>query len=242
MALITAFFLSGLYVLSTNMVREYHYVNSPKTWAGAQTFCREVYTDLATVESKEENIRLLLETQEPGKLAWIGLYDDTKSWMWTMGDGKFDRENSFFRWERNEPNNIGGKQSCVVMNWVGFWRDEICETDRPFVCPSKYILVDTFMTWDVARNYCLSKYTDLVTVRNLTENEKIHPMLARNVWIGLRRNFWTNWSDESLATFKNWYESQPDNSGSTPASCAAVDTTTGTWANFPQRTEEEDTR
>uniref|UniRef100_A0A3Q2ZG79 C-type lectin domain-containing protein n=1 Tax=Kryptolebias marmoratus TaxID=37003 RepID=A0A3Q2ZG79_KRYMA len=131
---ITAFFLSGLYVLSTNMVREYHYVNSPKTWAGAQTFCREVYTDLATVESKEENIRLLLETQEPGKLAWIGLYDDTKSWMWTMGDGKFDRENSFFRWERNEPNNIGGKQSCVVMNWVDKWWDVHCDTELEFIC------------------------------------------------------------------------------------------------------------
>lgn len=75
----------------------------------------------------------------------------------------------------------------------------------------------------------MSKYTDLVTVRNLTENNKIYPMLVRNVWIGLRRSLWSNWSDQSLTTFRNWYTDQPDNQGNTPTLCAAVNTTTGTW-------------
>lgn len=104
---------------------------------------------------------------------------------------------------------------------------------------SKYILVTTFMTWDVARNYCQSKYTDLVTVRNLTENQKIQPMLSRNVWIGLHRKLWANWSDQSLTAFRNWYSGQPDNAGDPPTSCAAVDTATGSWWDMNCNTKYE---
>ena len=85
------------------------------------------------------------------------------------------------------------------------------------------------MTWHQAKNNCRSKYTDLARLRNFTENEKIHPDLSRNFWIGLHRNLWSHWSDQSPATFTNWNESQPDNSGSTMTSCAAINTTSGTW-------------
>ncbi|PWA15265.1 hypothetical protein CCH79_00008561 [Gambusia affinis] len=125
---------SGVYVLSTNLFREYHYVSSPKTWAEAQRYCRETYADLATVDSPEENDRLLLELQGSGQFAWIGLYDNTTGWKWTMGEDDFVGNNNFPPWEVNQPDNYDGKQSCIVMNWVGGWRDEICKTDRPFIC------------------------------------------------------------------------------------------------------------
>uniref|UniRef100_A0A3B5L935 C-type lectin domain-containing protein n=1 Tax=Xiphophorus couchianus TaxID=32473 RepID=A0A3B5L935_9TELE len=125
---------AGVYVLSTNLFREYHYVSSPKTWAEAQRYCRERYADLATVDSPEENDRLLLELQGSGQFAWIGLYDNTTGWKWTMGDDDFVGDSSFPPWEPNQPDNYGGKQSCIVMNLIGGWRDEICNTERPFIC------------------------------------------------------------------------------------------------------------
>lgn len=90
--------------------------------------------DLATVHNQQENIQLLLATQEPGNFAWIGLFDDTKNWKWTMGNGAFDGDKSFYHWESGQPDDTDSQQGCVVMNWIGFWRDEICDTERPFVC------------------------------------------------------------------------------------------------------------
>ncbi|XP_047240440.1 C-type mannose receptor 2-like [Girardinichthys multiradiatus] len=226
---------SGVYVLSTNLFREYHYVNSPQTWVEAQQYCREVYGDLATIDSPEQNDRLLLALSEPGKFAWIGLYDNTTGWKWTMGADDLASTNGFSPWQPNQPDNKDGKQSCIVMNLTGGWRDEICDTERPFICfdeqdASKYIVVQTVMFWKDAKNYCRSKHTDLVRVWNMTINEKIHPLIETNHWIGLYRDLWANWSDSSPVTFKNWGLGQPDNSGGTSmTSCAAVETATGTW-------------
>lgn len=109
-------------------------MNSPKTWSEAQWYCREMYDDLATVDSPEENDRLFRAVKEPGKLAWIGLYDNTTGWKWTMGDDDFVSEIGFPPWEPNQPDNQGGGQSCMVINLRGEWRDEICDTERPFIC------------------------------------------------------------------------------------------------------------
>ncbi|XP_016532700.1 uncharacterized protein LOC103146052 [Poecilia formosa] len=148
---------AGVYVLSTNLFREYHYVSSPKTWAEAQRYCREAYADLATVDSPEENGRLLLELQGSGQFAWIGLYDNTTGWKWTTGDDDFVDNNSFPPWEPNQPDNYGGKQSCIVMNWMGRWRDEICNTERPLWNTSQNDEIHPL----IERNYWIGLYRDL---------------------------------------------------------------------------------
>uniref|UniRef100_A0A3Q2ZD73 C-type lectin domain-containing protein n=1 Tax=Kryptolebias marmoratus TaxID=37003 RepID=A0A3Q2ZD73_KRYMA len=109
----------GLHVLSTNMFREYHYVNSPKTWAEAQKFCREVYTDLAAADSEEENQRLRLATQGLGKFAWIGLYDDPRRWTWTVGDADFNSDEEFNNWRFDQPDIKNLSESCVVITHIG---------------------------------------------------------------------------------------------------------------------------
>ncbi|XP_024862706.2 macrophage mannose receptor 1-like [Kryptolebias marmoratus] len=226
------------------MFREYHYVNSPKTWAEAQKFCREVYTDLAAADSEEENQRLRLATQGLGKFAWIGLYDDPRRWTWTVGDADFNSDEEFNNWRFDQPDIKNLSESCVVITHIGVWRDEICETERPAVCfdeqrSSKYILVETLQTWHDAKNYCRSKNTDLAKVRNTLENDEVYKMLEKASWIGLHRKLWSKWSDQSPATFTNWNKGQPDNTGSSKTSCAAVNTTTGMWWNVACDTEQE---
>lgn len=99
-----------------------------------------------------------------------------------------------------------------------------------------YILVETLMTWHDAKSYCTSKYTKLVNVRNQPENEQIYKMLSRGTWVGFHRKLWSSWSDHSPAT---WMQGQPDSRGSGMVSCAAVDTSTGTWLNIDCNMKQE---
>ncbi|XP_041822856.1 C-type mannose receptor 2-like isoform X2 [Melanotaenia boesemani] len=221
-------------VVYSHILRKYHYVNIPKTWAEAQAYCRDVYADLATIDSQAGNNRLLGGIQDPGKQAWIGLFDDAVWWKWTLGDVYFNINENFSNWKPGEPNNEDSNQSCVVMQFDGLWRDENCDTDRPSVCfneqgPPKYYLMKTFMTWGNSLDYCRSNYTDLARVLTMSEVNEIYPPLGRNHWIGLHRNLWSNWSDQSPVTFTNWNNSKPDNQDKTMTSCAALNTTTGTW-------------
>ncbi|KAM9737583.1 C-type mannose receptor 2-like isoform 1-T1 [Menidia menidia] len=225
--------LSGMSALPADLFREYHYVNIPKTWADAQRYCRDVYVDLATVQSPAEHKRLMGIVPPSEKQAWIGLSDNLISWKWTHGNVKFNNSADYSNWKPGQPDNKDSNESCVVMQHDGLWRDENCLTDRPSVCfdgtKSKHILVDTFMTWNESKTMCRSVYTDLAQVRSFDENEKIHPLLSRNAWIGLYRRRWAQWSDQTPRRFRNWDVGQPDNSGGTMRSCAAVHTSTGKW-------------
>lgn len=92
--------------------------------------------------------------------------------------------------------------------------------------PSSFIAVASKMTWHQAQSHCRSKYTDLATVRTKSENDQVNNMLSTTHWLGLHRERWAYWSDNSPTSFTNWNTGQPDKSG---APCAIVDTTTGKW-------------
>ncbi|KAL0162992.1 hypothetical protein M9458_042388, partial [Cirrhinus mrigala] len=53
-------------------------------------YCREKYTDLATIENQQQTFQLMDTVNDNTiDLAWIGLYDDLNSWKWTLEDGNF---------------------------------------------------------------------------------------------------------------------------------------------------------
>uniref|UniRef100_A0A8C1AEW8 Si:dkey-11o15.8 n=1 Tax=Cyprinus carpio carpio TaxID=630221 RepID=A0A8C1AEW8_CYPCA len=211
-------------VSSLTSSRDYHFVNESKTWTEAQRYCRQNYTDLATIENMEEMNRLINTVNGSyNGSAWIGLYDDVNSWRWSLEDIDFyqEGERDFRNWY-HEPDNSGGKELCVYMNYNGKWYDMSCDNTLPFVCyggrgnaTQSFIRINDWKTWSEARRYCRDHYTDLVNVRNQTENQRILETAGGGVWIGLYRN--RIWSDRQITKYEDWRPAipyspqQPDN-------------------------------
>nr|XP_021324716.1 C-type mannose receptor 2 isoform X2 [Danio rerio] len=204
--------------------RQYYFMNQFLSWNEAQRFCRQNYTDLATIDNMEEMNRLIntVNGSYSGS-AWIGQYDDVNSWRWSLEDNDFyqEGERDYRNWY-HEPDNTGGKELCVYMNSNGKWYDTSCDYTQKFVCydgrenaSQRYITIYDYKTWTEACRYCRDYYTDLVNVRNLTENQKILESTGGGVWIGLYRN--RIWSNNQNSTYQNWRpqisgsQAQPDN-------------------------------
>uniref|UniRef100_A0A667WJI0 C-type lectin domain-containing protein n=1 Tax=Myripristis murdjan TaxID=586833 RepID=A0A667WJI0_9TELE len=114
--------------------RQYHLVETSVTWTEAQSYCRQHYTDLATVSS-EEDVTKLNDTVGRHH-SWIGLYYDINSWRWSLQNKSYygEGEAEFRIWFSGEPNNYRSYENCVIMDPDGLWFDTPCFSERPFVC------------------------------------------------------------------------------------------------------------
>ncbi|XP_051734835.1 macrophage mannose receptor 1-like [Ctenopharyngodon idella] len=219
---------SGFISFGLSVPRHYVFVNESKTWAEAQRYCRDKYSDLATIENEQQTVQLLDTVKDDSiDLAWIGLYDDLNSWKWTLEDSDFFNDfyqegERDYRNFNNQPDNSGGNELCVYMDYDGKWYDMSCDNTLPFICydgkenvTQSYIRIYDWKTWSEARRYCRENYTDLANVRNQTENQRILDRTGGGGWIGLYRN--RVWSDQQIASYENWKPGipyspqQPDN-------------------------------
>ncbi|XP_058613435.1 macrophage mannose receptor 1-like [Onychostoma macrolepis] len=231
--------LSGFFIFTLSVPHEYVFVNEPKTWTEAQRYCREKYTDLATIENEQQTVQLTDTVNDDSiDLAWIGLYDDLNSWKWTLEDSDFFKvgEKDFRNWYNPGPDNSGGQSLCVyIIN--GLWYTSYCSYVRSFICydgsqnaSDRYVWVDQYKTWTEAQRYCREHHTDLVSIRNETENQKIQDLFQNyNAWIGLYRT--RSWSDQSNSSFSNWRTGQPDNAGNSEYCTAASFSDSGSWTD-----------
>ncbi|KAK7883850.1 hypothetical protein WMY93_026973 [Mugilogobius chulae] len=209
------------------VIYEYHFVNTAKTWSDAQQYCREHYTDLATIRNEEELLKLNRPSTFTG-IAWIGMFDDPASWKGVMGkDANSWRwsvtgstsTSLYQNWKSGEPNYNRANEECVFMD-SGQWGDAACSDNKPFVCFTaqpgfkNYTFVSTGMSWENAQSYCRQRYTDLVMIEEESENTAVKDLNpSGQMWIGLYRQPW-RWSDGSDSTFKNWIDTEPNNYGS----------------------------
>ncbi|XP_017540901.1 macrophage mannose receptor 1-like [Pygocentrus nattereri] len=237
--------------VSAYVHRQYVFVNESKTWTEAQSYCRQTYTDLATISNMEEmktlNSTLNKLKDAPNSSVWIGLDRGVAGkWLWSLADGNVYRDGDTYRnWRSGEPNNRGNMgEYCVGMfKDGGDWFDEQCKVLNSFVCynekktsTERYVFINEKKNWHDAQSYCRERHTDLVSVRNQTENQLILNSFKMNtnfdrVWIGLFNDSW-QWSDQSDSSFRYWM-SGPENYGQ-GEKCAAVSLTEkGQWKNKP---------
>uniref|UniRef100_A0A3P9JMY0 C-type lectin domain-containing protein n=1 Tax=Oryzias latipes TaxID=8090 RepID=A0A3P9JMY0_ORYLA len=119
--------------------RHVRYFSSSMTWAEAESFCRSIGANLASVRNHFENTELLsLIKQRQGryKPAWIGGSDAQTNGVWFWSDGS---NYQYTNWCPNEPNNHNGQQKCLQMNFSDrkCWDDVECWIRRPFICIKK---------------------------------------------------------------------------------------------------------
>eukprot|EP00064_Thunnus_orientalis_P007685 superscaffoldBa00000868_g7707 len=148
------------------------------TWTEAQTYCRETYTDLATIENTEDMNQLINTVSSAGynSQVWIGLYR-VIDWKWS--DGYRGSGAEYRNWDSNEP-DLGTNEFCVMAFQNPYeWVDYYCSYEKPFVCYNgtqldpKFIFVNQPMNWSNAQRYCRENFIDLATVRNNTENQEV---------------------------------------------------------------------
>ncbi|KAK7883903.1 hypothetical protein WMY93_027026 [Mugilogobius chulae] len=194
---------------------QYYSIDQELNWSEAQQYCREHYTDLATVSSMEDLMRMKTLKSD----TWIGKFDDPASWQGVMGNDSNSwrwsatgntSPGGYQNWKSNEPNNYLSNNYCVHIT-NGLWADAGCQHTIAFACftgstggSKEFILVTAVKTWEEARSYCREHYTDLAVIEDAAENSAVAALNpSSNVWIGLYREAW-RWSDGSTSTFTNW--------------------------------------
>nr|XP_046184377.1 lymphocyte antigen 75-like [Oncorhynchus gorbuscha] len=203
--------ISGFYTLSS-CLHQYHLITINMIWTDAQSYCRAHYTDLATVDDMEDQNRLITSVSSYNSWLWIGLKKgDSMKWHWSLADRRFYREGEteFRNWDTGTPQN----GNCALMSTSGLWNNGSCDDQHHFICYDgkqdtdlTYVLIQENRTWIGAQSYCRQYHTDLVSVRNQTENTEIEKKISLRglpVWIGLFLDSW-RWSDQSDSSFRNW--------------------------------------
>ena len=102
----------------------------PATWLSALITCAQNGGNLLSIvlPGDQDVMRYITGT-------WIGLSDIQGEGHFFWSDGS---SLNFTNWRRNQPNNAGGNQHCVVVRHDGFWDDVKCSRLLPFVCQKQF--------------------------------------------------------------------------------------------------------
>ncbi|XP_017259884.1 galactose-specific lectin nattectin [Kryptolebias marmoratus] len=108
--------------------------NIETDWATAERTCIAYGGNLASFHNINEfNFlrALVYGATRSYKKTWVGGNDAAKDgvWMWTDGS-RFN----FSYWYNKEPNNSGGRESCLEINFNDKTNDVRCSTKRPYIC------------------------------------------------------------------------------------------------------------
>ncbi|XP_057182989.1 lymphocyte antigen 75-like isoform X2 [Triplophysa rosa] len=212
------------------LYRPYHYINTRMSWSEAQSYCRESFTDLATVDSMNDVNRTMNKVNDGySGSVWIGLKRGGQHrWGWSNGENTISQ---YSNWDPTQPNQP--LSEFCVFSYNGAWHDMPCNSNLPFVCcneSSEYIMVNSSKNWRDAQSYCRQYHTDLATVSSPEAQQQLYNLAGYGswVWIGLFLDSW-RWSDQWSLFFRNWAAGQPSASGD----CVAMSTTdSGKWTQY----------
>ncbi|CAB1344919.1 unnamed protein product [Coregonus sp. 'balchen'] len=152
------------------------YVSVDITWAQAQKFCREHYTDLSSISSEWEEEQLRSVASRWLYRWMIGLYREPYNqtgWRWSGGG----YATYFGTWALKQPNN-GLLENYGFLYCDGWHNYE--NVPSPFFC-SKLIMVRERKTWEEALEYCREQHIDLTSL-----GEQRGQTTTAHVWMGLR--------------------------------------------------------
>lgn len=181
-------------------IRRNIFVDHTLSWTDAQTYCRNNYVDMSTINSLVELDNFQLDaTAYLTVRSWIGLsrsQQDTGYSRWSDGSRL-----EFTAWKPGEPKGISG-YLCVNIYEAAFAAAD-CSKRLPFFCymwVPQVTLVKEIMNWKEALEYCRMHYTDMISLTSTQDLLVLKTMLktnhTSNLWTGLRYMdgiwFWVN--------------------------------------------------
>ncbi|XP_066508987.1 macrophage mannose receptor 1-like [Hoplias malabaricus] len=227
----TLTFLLLLLLSDQSRLRTFHISEMRVIQSEARAACRTNYTDLVTVYSEEDNAALSDLVKNSTDSPWIGLYRSQPRAKWSNGD------NVTFS---DLTGDCGTEPCCAAVKADRSWESLKCTENRTFMCykqdatdlPFSYTLVLKNLTWYEAQSHCRVFYTDLVSIRDQTQNEEVKKAgrySSGPFWIGLLRDDW-EWSDGGRSAYRNWgmYQPRPPSSSS---NCTEL--SNGKWNTVP---------
>ncbi|KTF74786.1 hypothetical protein cypCar_00046330, partial [Cyprinus carpio] len=124
-------------IFSALASHQFEYVQMRMNCTEAQRYCRENYSDLASIDNIADVTELLnsVNGTSGDSRVWIGLMDTFRSeWKWSLGDPAFyTAHDSLFRnWVLSQPNN--SQYYCAYMSQDGLWHYDYCTNQRFFIC------------------------------------------------------------------------------------------------------------
>ncbi|XP_073695239.1 macrophage mannose receptor 1-like [Garra rufa] len=209
--------LSALCSVSECVQRQYHFINERKTWTEAQRYCREKYSDLATVDNMNDMNELKKSMNDRSfQYVWIGLQKTGRDeWQWSSSEPVL-----YLNWATGQPQGVG---YCGMMT-NGKWHALTCSANQRFICNNNLdlIVVKENLTWSEALRYCRQNHVDLVSVHSEEIQRRVMNVVKRAstaaVWLGLHNycimNMWL-WVSGEMVCYHNW---APGN-GTTPENC-----------------------
>ncbi|VDI69867.1 Hypothetical predicted protein [Mytilus galloprovincialis] len=122
----------------------YYISDTKKSWASAASFCRAYHSQLADVQTREENT-FLVDTidkieRDTGTVHeyWLDGTDQVLEGVWVWAST--GKQLSYTNWYPNEPNSAGGNEDCLEIKDVNVngWNDNNCSLEFNFICEMEF--------------------------------------------------------------------------------------------------------
>ncbi|KAM3604663.1 uncharacterized protein V6R79_014470 [Siganus canaliculatus] len=237
---------------------------SGKTWYEARDYCRAIGGDLLSIHSQADvqNFHLSFSTFWIG----LSAPDPITGYVWSDGspvnlqhwqDGEPNNKNNA---------ESCAEMKTHWWHETMLWNDEQCEKPNGWLCQIRagatpkpppepvapdynvtsegwlewqghtYYINNRAMAMEEARQFCMQKHGDLVTINSEAESMFLWKQISKlhgKYWIGLTvdldRSF--AWMDGSQVVFQKWHEGQPDFQNY-DENCAVMDYLTGFWHDY----------
>lgn len=262
---------SSEFIYNGHLYQIYHSYENGVSWDYAKEFCESKGGHLVTITSEEENNALvdaltkysstISNISRPTPFFWLGATDveSEGDWKWVTGE-----EWSYTNWNDGQPDNAGGKENYLHVytenSRFAKWNDLpntystgvsfICEYDAIYPVATaefndhKYMVYDTFVTWENAQEYCESIGGHLATITNEEENAFVSNLCIENTSVD---DFYLGGTDEITEgtwkwitgenwSYTAWNDGEPNNSSSSEHYLQMfLKSNSGLWNDIPNK-------
>ncbi|XP_052085772.1 perlucin-like protein [Mytilus californianus] len=115
----------------------YYFSDNTKSWDTSSASCQAHHSELAIIETMEENMFIYSITTKLGGFFWLDGTDEFSEgqWEWASTGDSLDYSN----WFPGEPNNSNGQEDCLLTGGVynTFWNDSPCSNQIKYICEKK---------------------------------------------------------------------------------------------------------